>query len=73
LLLGEGLVALVALVNLVGQPVVDELIGKVHRVKAYGEIVDSGEIPVPATVANKIILHDVYLLFLPEAVNSGPV
>jgi hypothetical protein len=57
---GEGLAALGALVDLVGELIIDEFIGEVDGVKPHREIIDPREISVSTTIAHEIFLNDIH-------------
>jgi hypothetical protein len=54
---GEGFAALGALVDLICQSIIDQIIRKVDPIETDREIIDKLEVPIVAVAARKVILH----------------
>jgi hypothetical protein len=62
---GEGFAALGALVDLIRQSIIDQVIRKVDPIEADREIIDELKVPVVTVAARKVILYVLHSTSLP--------
>jgi hypothetical protein len=62
LTLRKGLAALCTLVNLIGYPIVNQIVGEINAVKANRKVVNGLEVLILAAIAQKVIPNKLHLL-----------
>jgi hypothetical protein len=60
---GKGLMTLCALEDLVGQFIINKVIGEIDTMKSNRKVVDLPEVFILAFIAQKVVLNAIHLLF----------